>query len=417
MNFDKLSPEILETLLTGEPELVALGETTDATLLNIFVGIERPVRDMLLTEQTYARGDILCHEGADGDAMYLIRSGRVVAFKGDPQTPIILGYRGPGEIIGEMTLLEDRPRSATVAALEDVRVFHISRERFQEIVAQHPAVGLRMMAGLSARLRQADAVRTVKTQASKSLQRCVLELQDREQHLLELQRVREETSDLIIHDLRNPLGIIYGTMQMLEITLPETALADNRELLNMATAACHRMQIMVNSLLEAARLESGDAQLNLSPFRISHLIHNLLPQFRPATYSAGIVLENQTPEDLPFVTADSDKIERVLCNLVDNAIKHLGNGGRIILTARQKAAYLEVSVTDNGPGIPTEERERIFERFTQVREDRVKRRGFGLGLSFCKLTIQAHGGCIWAEAGPDNVGSRFVFTLPLAGPD
>lgn len=421
MNETQLSAEILEHLAAGKPELGTLDAPPNATLLDVLIGMERSVRDKLITERVYERGDILCREGEAGNAMYLIRSGRTVVFKGDPQAPTILGYRGPGEVIGEMTVLENRPRSATLAALDNLRVLEISRERFQEMLAHHPTVGLHIMTHLSARLREADTVRTVKTQASQSLNQRLGELEDREQHLLELQRVRQETSNLIVHDLRNPLGIIYGALQLFELTLPETVMADNRELMDMATVACNRMLRMVNSLLDAARLESGEAQLHLSSFYPHRMLDNLLTQFRPVLQSADITLDNRVPDDLPYITADLDKIERVVSNLVDNAIKHLDIGGRLTLAAEIEAqpsgAYLRVSVTDTGPGIPPSERERIFERFAQVEGDKAKRQGFGLGLSFCKLAVEAHGGRIWVESGPGDVGSRFIFTLPVNGPE
>ena len=120
------------------------------------------------------------------------------------------------------------------------------------------------------------------------------------------------------------------------------------------------------------------------------------------------------PEALPTASADRDKIERVVTNLVDNAVKYTPNGGQITLAARAEAEHLLLSVTDTGPGIPEEQRQRIFERFAQVKGDTRARRGFGLGLAYCRLAVEAHGGRIWVEPGPGGVGSRFAFTLPIS---
>jgi signal transduction histidine kinase len=105
----------------------------------------------------------------------------------------------------------------------------------------------------------------------------------------------------------------------------------------------------------------------------------------------------------------------VLGNLVDNAISYTPAGGRVVVSATAKGTGAEVSVTDTGSGIPVEYREHIFDRFSQVPGAQGRRRGFGLGLYFCRQVVQAHGGQIWMESGPHDIGSRFFFTLPQNG--
>ena len=120
--------------------------------------------------------------------------------------------------------------------------------------------------------------------------------------------------------------------------------------------------------------------------------------------------------DIPFglpVVADREKIERVVVNLLDNALKYTPENGRIWVQAGQKAESVWVSISDTGPGVPAEDRERIFERFTQGTGEKLKRRGFGLGLAYCRLAVEGHGGRIWIQDGPNGIGSRFTFTLPL----
>ncbi len=131
----------------------------------------------------------------------------------------------------------------------------------------------------------------------------------------------------------------------------------------------------------------------------------------------GVTLRLELPATLPSMLYDESKIERVLANLMDNAFKYTPKNGEICIAATPGATDVQVSVTDAGPGIPEAERQRIFERFTQVQGDAVaRRRGFGLGLTFCKLAVEAHGGAIWVEPGPGGVGARFIFTLPFAPP-
>ena len=126
-----------------------------------------------------------------------------------------------------------------------------------------------------------------------------------------------------------------------------------------------------------------------------------------------MTLTQNFPSNLPSVLADPNQIRRVLTNLVDNAIKYSPKGGALTVTAVRQNNMVEVSVTDAGPGVAPEERERIFDRFTQAETGGIRPRGFGLGLSYCKLAVEAHNGRIWVEPGPDGVGSRFAFTLPI----
>ena len=117
---------------------------------------------------------------------------------------------------------------------------------------------------------------------------------------------------------------------------------------------------------------------------------------------------------LPGVMADQNLLDRVLTNLIDNVVKHTPMGGLITVAAEALDREMVVSVTDTGIGIPPKERERIFEHFTQTAGEKRQRRGFGLGLTFCRLTVLAHGGRIWVESGKCGKGSRSVFTLRLS---
>lgn len=118
---------------------------------------------------------------------------------------------------------------------------------------------------------------------------------------------------------------------------------------------------------------------------------------------------------LPPVLADRDKIDRVIMNLLDNALKYTPEGGQISVSVTQeREGFVKVSVSDDGPGIPPDERERIFERFAQVANGQSRQRGFGLGLTYCRLAVEGHGGTIWVEPGDGGRGSCFTFTLQVA---
>jgi signal transduction histidine kinase len=169
----------------------------------------------------------------------------------------------------------------------------------------------------------------------------------------------------------------------------------------------------VDALLEAARQEESGVLVTLRPVDLTMLIEGAVENVASAATDSDIRLVHDVAPDLPRPFADAEKLERVVLNLLDNALSYTPSGGRIAVVAVARDGFVEVSVSDTGPGVPADYRETIFERFVRVPSVKGRRKGFGLGLYFCRQVVQAHGGDIWVEPGPGDVGSRFVFTLPL----
>ncbi len=410
-----LTEEQLSRLVNAKrvsDEEISPGVGADSHFLRLLSSLRRENLSQLFTERRCVRGEVVIREGETGEALYMIWSGRVLVYMGDLEKPTFLGYRGPGEIVGEMALLENRPRSASIVAVEDLRLLEVSRENFTNLLKSEPSVGLSIMEGLSARLRQAQHVRSKVEVSERYLISQITELQTEKQHLLELQHLRQETSDLIIHDLRTPLGSISLALNMLEMVLPEDVLEENQQLLGIARSTCDRMLRLVDSLLEVSRMESGETQLQLSEFDLGLMAKTVFGNFL-VTQDRHIEMHIHQAEELPLIVGDRDMLERVVANLLDNALKYTPDGGQVTLTTGTEGAYLVISVSDTGPGIPERDRERIFERFAQVRGATHGRRGFGLGLAYCKLAVEAHGGSIWVEPAGEGLGSKFTFTLPL----
>jgi signal transduction histidine kinase len=343
--------------------------------------------------------------------MFLVWSGRMAIVKGNLESPVILAYRIAGEIFGEMALLENQPRSASIIALEDTRLLELNRSRFEQLLSEQPAISRSIMEVLSARLRHMTTVRSTGELSEKRLSKQVTVLESEKQRLEELQRLRQETTELIIHDLRNPLSAIAISLKMLSLVLPEAILQANQELLEIAQTSTQRMQRLVDSLLEVSRIETGEARFEIRSFNLGPLLHDVV-QRNAILARKGVKIDTDIPFDLP-VLADREKIERVLVNLLDNALKYTPENGQIWVQAGQRADSVWVSISDTGPGVPAVDRERIFERFTQGASEKLKRRGFGLGLAYCRLAVEGHGGRIWIQDGPNDIGSRFTFTLPL----
>ena len=181
--------------------------------------------------------------------------------------------------------------------------------------------------------------------------------------------------------------------------------------LRVATRSANRVLALIESLLDIARLQSGRMELNFENVNLYELVDELMIDFTTQANEYGIILRNEIPSDLPDIRADREKAIRIFANLVENAIKFTPVGGYIRVSAMVlEDRLVEVRVQDTGPGVPLEYREKIFERFAQIPGQRGRTRGSGLGLTFCRLAVEAHGGRIWVESPPDG-GSIFRFTL------
>jgi signal transduction histidine kinase len=409
-----LTPQKLKTLLAAPISSKSAPAGLTSPILDLFTSADRDLLAKMMTEHHYLPGTVIFKEGDVGDAMYVIRSGQVVVVQEEGQLPTILGYRGVGEIVGEMALLENKPRFASVVAIEEVDLLRISRKDFEALRQSNPDFEISMAQALSARLRAADEARSKSLLTEKKLSEQISELQTEKQQLLELQRLRQETSDFIVHDLRSPLSLIAGAMSLLEMVLPEEVLQSNHEILELAHINCQRLKRLIDSLLDIARLETGETELLLTLLNLSHLINNTVEQMMPSARIKTLTLITAIPPDLPLVEADEQKIDRVLENLIDNAIKFTPARGQIVITAEARDEHILIRVVNTGPTIPPLDRERIFDRFAQLSGDSTRTHGSGLGLAFCRLAVEAHGGRIWVEPGHDGEGNCFVFNLPLS---
>jgi PAS domain S-box-containing protein len=232
-----------------------------------------------------------------------------------------------------------------------------------------------------------------------------------------LERAREEFSQMVIHDLRSPLTAVTSSIELLTEIMPP----DNEfSALVVKTAGSSKRAIRkllnrVDSLLDISRMKSGQMSLHLEVAELPPLVEAARAELAALARDLDVTIAPQIPADLPRLLIDVDKVERVLLNLVDNALKFSPRDSAIVIRAQQQANWLCVQVIDRGPGVPESERQSIFDRFVQIQHQAGRqRRGSGLGLNFCKLAVEAHGGRIWIDDNPEG-GSIFMFTLPVAG--
>jgi signal transduction histidine kinase len=229
----------------------------------------------------------------------------------------------------------------------------------------------------------------------------------------ELARLREELTHMLIHDLRSPLTAVKGGLDMMAMGIAENRTDGFDKLISLAQRGSGRMLGMINELLDISKLESGQMVVGAESVQVEPLLEDAVSRLTTLIAHARINVVVEVEPDLPLLFVDPVMIGRVLNNLLDNAIKFTPDGGEIRLWARSFPGTVTenilVGVTDTGPGIPLHERPRLFEKFQQVGQGR--RAGTGLGLPFCKLTVEAHGGRIWVES-EEGQGSTFMMILP-----
>ena len=242
-------------------------------------------------------------------------------------------------------------------------------------------------------------------------QRLFAQLQENYQKLQESERLRDDLTNMIVHDLRTPLSSIIAGLQTIEMLGPLSP--QQNECCDIAMRGGFSLLDMINDLLDISKLEGGAPNLNIEPLDVAALIHESCEQVQSAALSRDIALEFDVASDLPVFNGDKDKLRRTLVNLLGNAIKFSPARAKIIVGARFSERELTLSVRDHGEGIPREAFERIFEKFGQVENRRAGRAmSTGLGLALCKMVVEAHGGRIWVESELGQ-GSTFYVALPL----
>jgi PAS domain S-box-containing protein len=233
----------------------------------------------------------------------------------------------------------------------------------------------------------------------------------------QMKQARDLINETLVHDLRSPLS---STISALDVIQESIASGDPAGIvepsIQIAQRSARRVLAMVESILEINRMESGQIELSLTDIVIYTLIRGSITELEPIAKEYRVSIKEDVSGDLPAVCLDQQKIHRVLNNLIDNALKYSPEDGYILISASMpEENVVKFQVSDSGPGIPKQYHEKVFDRFVQVPGQASRKRGSGLGLTYCRLAVEAHGGKIWVEDRPEG-GSIFNFTLPITGP-
>jgi signal transduction histidine kinase len=234
------------------------------------------------------------------------------------------------------------------------------------------------------------------------------ELHESLEKLRKTEAQRDDLTNMIIHDLRSPLTTVKGYVDALAMTAGDKLNADEAKCVTEAQRGANDLREMISTLLDVSRFESGEMPLKIDNHDAAKILQDAARRFEPVLKDRTFHCE--APNDLTL-NCDADVIRRVLENLIGNAVKFTKSDGTIRVSVEPNCANVKISVADNGHGVPQDQYQRIFEKFGQVNGATHHRHSTGLGLAFCRLAVEAHGGTITVESEPGH-GSTFSFLLP-----
>ena len=239
-------------------------------------------------------------------------------------------------------------------------------------------------------------------------------LEDTLRKLREAEKMRDDLMKMIVHDLKTPLTSVLASMEMLIDGDFGSLNDEQRKMLSDAESKAEDLLALIGDLLEVARIEEATMTLDLQPLAPDALLNEIVNEWSIRFQQESATAFIDVSDDAPVFNADKPLLKRVLGNLVSNALTHSANAVTLHFSARRDNGGVLFTVQDNGPGIPPEYHEVIFRKFERVKNTNIPRtRSSGLGLAFCKLVVDAHGGRIWVNSAGEGKGSAFHFSLPV----
>ena len=342
---------------------------------------------LIAKEQRFAAGQEIFREGAPGDGVYFVKSGLVEISAGTGPDRRLFSQLGPGEIFGEMSVIEHRPRSATASAVQPSEIYFLPRGEMLPFIERSPGLAFALLQQVSHRLREFNQLHVRELVQAESL------------------AVIGRFAQGIVHDLKNPLSIISLSSEMFDLPGISPELRAKSQL--RIRKQVERISDMVGDILiftQAAKKEAAQAPGDYRAF-----VLELVGDLRSEAELKSVQIEMQTVPPAVRVRFDPRRLSRVFFNLVHNATDAMLNGGKIFLRFESDENGIATEIEDTGGGLTPEITSQLFQPFAT--HGKVK--GTGLGLSICKKIIEDHGGTIEAQTAAGR-GAIFRFTLPLA---
>lgn len=352
---------------------------------------------------TYARDTILCHENALEQVFYMILEGELQVTKlvNSTENRLLKTLR-PGDFFGEMALIHNAPRAASVTAVTPVVVLELDKNAFDRVLQHSSSIALAMVREISDRLRQNDQM------AIEDLRVRAAELALAYQKLAEQELARRDFLTNIAHELRTPLTTAGGYLQLLQ----KGAITGDmlKSTVDTIERSIRQITTLVNDILF---LQEMDLVLSeFQPVDLGEICRNVLEKYKERARDKHIKLSLRGDKNIPFISGDGRVLERALLALVDNAIKFSPNGGDVEMNLKTENNALIFSIEDHGIGISPNTQARIFDRFYHLeRQENDLFGGIGLGLAIARQVIEQHNGSLEVSSKPGR-GSTFTVKLP-----
>lgn len=339
-------------------------------------------------ERTYGMGETIFKQGEAGDGIYVVKGGEihiaVVASSGELR---VVSKLGPGELFGEMAVLDSDPRSATALAGETTIVYFISRGDLLEMLNRTPKLSMGLVREISGRLRHFNS-------------QYIREVLDAERLALV-----GRFASAIVHDIKNPLHVISLSAEL--AAAPNASQESRNTSKARISKQVDRISTMVNELLEYAR-GSNAGSVSLSRINYAQFVQQIVEDMRQELGLRGVVIHLDGAVPPATVQINEERLTRVFYNLFGNAADATGSGGRIFVRVKIASDHVVTEVEDTGSGIAPEIADKLFQAFVTYG----KANGTGLGLTISKKTIEDLGGNITVHNSPRG-GAVFSFTLPI----
>lgn len=226
----------------------------------------------------------------------------------------------------------------------------------------------------------------------------------------EIDEMKNDFISVASHEMRTPMTSIKGSLELLLGGYAGELPAEATELLVISLTAVDRLVRLINDLLDIAKIESGKMELHLDKHDVGDIVRRSIRSLRALAETHRVSIQLDQPNPLPPVMADRDRLDQIVTNLLSNALKYSPPDSVVHVRVGQFGDTIRVTVTDEGPGIPEDQLERVFDRFMQLQG---AKKGTGLGLTICRALIEQHRGSIWVDSEPGH-GASFNFDLPVA---
>jgi signal transduction histidine kinase len=360
-------------------------------------------------EEDRDAGDVIFVEGSIADRFYIVMEGRVEVWKNyyDPK-PDLLAIHGSGRFFGEMALIDELPRSATVVAKERTRILYLYREDFRRLIHERASIALSVMTAISYMIRNSnesfvDDLR----KRNAELERTYAKLKKAHSERLRSERLSTlgKFSSLILHDIRNPLSILKGQLQLMQMRL-----GDPEKLAGHVTASLaevNRLERLASEFLDYSR---GEVRLDMAVTTPGELFAKIEAAVAERLVGSGIAvaIAKEMRYNEPVIL-DAERVFRALLNVADNARKAMSHSGGILtLKSYRDADKLVLETSDSGEGMGPDVLAHVFEPFYSASGQG----GTGLGMLIVKNIVEAHGGTVRLGSKP-GVGTRVLLSFPL----